>query len=60
VIFMGLTTFPEIARQLIAHGRSPETPAMAGHPRRRRGPPPQSRSDGQGVRGRRPAGSLRR
>jgi uroporphyrinogen III methyltransferase/synthase len=29
VIFMGLTTFPEIARQLIAHGRSPETPAMA-------------------------------
>ena len=29
VIFMGLTTFPEIARELIAHGRSPETPAMA-------------------------------
>ena len=29
VIFMGLTTFPEIARQLIAHGRSPDTPAMA-------------------------------
>ena len=29
VIFMGLTTFPEIARQLIAHGRSPGTPAMA-------------------------------
>ncbi len=29
VIFMGLTTFPDIARQLIAHGRSPETPAMA-------------------------------
>ena len=26
---MGLTTFPEIARELIAHGRSPETPAMA-------------------------------
>ena len=29
VIFMGLTTFPEIARELIARGRSPETPAMA-------------------------------
>jgi len=29
VIFMGLTTFPEIARRLIAHGRSPDTPAMA-------------------------------
>ena len=29
VIFMGLTTFPEIALQLIAHGRSPDTPAMA-------------------------------
>jgi uroporphyrinogen III methyltransferase/synthase len=29
VIFMGLTTFPEIARRLIAHGRAPETPAMA-------------------------------
>jgi len=29
VIFMGLTTFPEIARELMAHGRSPETPAMA-------------------------------
>jgi uroporphyrinogen III methyltransferase/synthase len=29
VIFMGLTTFPEIARELIANGRSPETPAMA-------------------------------
>src|ERR1019366_6253750 len=29
VIFMGLTTFPEIARQLMAHGRSPDTPAMA-------------------------------
>jgi uroporphyrinogen III methyltransferase/synthase len=29
VIFMGLTTFPEIARQLINHGRSPDTPAMA-------------------------------
>src|SRR5664280_2596481 len=29
VIFMGLTTFPEIARQLINHGRSPLTPAMA-------------------------------
>ena len=29
VIFMGLTTFPQIARELIARGRSPETPAMA-------------------------------
>jgi uroporphyrinogen III methyltransferase/synthase len=29
VIFMGLTTFPEIARELIARGRSPDTPAMA-------------------------------
>ncbi len=29
VIFMGLTTFAEIARELMAHGRSPETPAMA-------------------------------
>jgi siroheme synthase len=29
VIFMGLTTFPEIARALIANGRSPDTPAMA-------------------------------
>lgn len=29
VIFMGLTTFPEIARQLVSHGRSPDTPAMA-------------------------------
>jgi uroporphyrinogen III methyltransferase/synthase len=29
VIFMGLTTFPEIARELMAHGRAPETPAMA-------------------------------
>ncbi len=29
VIFMGLTTFPEISRELIARGRSPETPAMA-------------------------------
>ena len=29
VIFMGLTTFPEIARELIANGRSPDTPAMA-------------------------------
>ena len=26
---MGLTTFPEIARELIANGRSPDTPAMA-------------------------------
>ena len=29
VIFMGLTTFPEIARALIERGRSRETPAMA-------------------------------
>ncbi len=29
VIFMGLTTFPEIARELIERGRDPETPAMA-------------------------------
>src|SRR6185503_18062468 len=29
VIFMGLTTFGEIARELTARGRSPETPAMA-------------------------------
>ncbi len=29
VIFMGLTTFPEIACELIARGRSAETPAMA-------------------------------
>jgi uroporphyrinogen III methyltransferase/synthase len=29
VIFMGLTTFGDIARELIARGRSPETPAMA-------------------------------
>ncbi len=29
VVFMGLTTFPAIARELIANGRSPETPAMA-------------------------------
>ncbi len=29
VIFMGLTTFAEIARALIARGRSAETPAMA-------------------------------
>src|SRR5579863_6115770 len=29
VIFMGLTTFPEIARELMARGRSGETPAMA-------------------------------
>src|SRR4051812_40828741 len=28
VVFMGLTTFPEIARELIARGRDPETPAM--------------------------------
>ena len=29
VLFMGLVNFPEIARELIAHGRSAETPAMA-------------------------------
>ena len=29
VIFMGLTTFSEIACELIARGRAPETPAMA-------------------------------
>jgi uroporphyrinogen III methyltransferase/synthase len=29
VIFMGLTTFGEIARRLIGNGRSPSTPAMA-------------------------------
>ena len=29
VIFMGLTTFPEVARELIARGRSADTPAMA-------------------------------
>lgn len=29
VIFMGLTTFPQIARELMARGRSPKTPAMA-------------------------------
>ena len=29
VIFMGITAFDEIARALIANGRSPETPAMA-------------------------------
>ncbi|MBS1856251.1 MAG: uroporphyrinogen-III C-methyltransferase [Acidobacteria bacterium] len=29
VVFMGLTTFPRIAAELIARGRSPETPAMA-------------------------------
>jgi len=29
VIFMGLTTFSDIARELMKHGRSPETPAMA-------------------------------
>ncbi len=28
VIFMGLTKFPEIARELIARGRAPDTPAM--------------------------------
>src|SRR6185369_8940523 len=29
VIFMGLTTFGQIAREIMARGRSPETPAMA-------------------------------
>jgi uroporphyrinogen III methyltransferase / synthase len=29
VIFMGLTTFADISRELIARGRAPETPAMA-------------------------------
>lgn len=29
VLFMGLVNFPEIARELIAHGRSPDTPSMA-------------------------------
>ena len=29
VIFMGLTTFPQIARELIARGRAADTPAMA-------------------------------
>jgi uroporphyrinogen III methyltransferase/synthase len=29
VILMGLTTFPQISRELIARGRAPETPAMA-------------------------------
>jgi uroporphyrinogen III methyltransferase / synthase len=29
VIFMGLATFPEIARRLVEHGRPPDTPAMA-------------------------------
>ena len=29
VIFMGLTTFSDIARELISRGRAPETPAMA-------------------------------
>ncbi len=29
VIFMGLTTFSQIARELISRGRAPETPAMA-------------------------------
>ncbi len=29
VLFMGLVNFPEIARELIKQGRSPETPAMA-------------------------------
>jgi uroporphyrinogen III methyltransferase / synthase len=29
VLFMGLVNFPAIARELIKHGRPPETPAMA-------------------------------
>src|SRR5579872_3344263 len=29
VIFMGLTTFTEIAREIVSRGRSPQTPAMA-------------------------------
>jgi len=29
VLFMGLVNFPEIARELIKQGRSPQTPAMA-------------------------------
>jgi len=29
VIFMGITSFDQIARELMAHGRSAETPAMA-------------------------------
>src|SRR5437899_2231100 len=29
VLFMGLTQFPAIARELIARGRDPQTPAMA-------------------------------
>lgn len=29
VLFMGLVNFPAVAQELIAHGRSPETPAMA-------------------------------
>jgi uroporphyrinogen III methyltransferase/synthase len=29
VVFMGLTTFDQIAREIIARGRSPETPAIA-------------------------------
>jgi len=29
VVFMGLTTFPEIAEELMARGRDPDTPAMA-------------------------------
>jgi len=29
IIFMGLTTFPEIARELVARGRASDTPAMA-------------------------------
>jgi uroporphyrinogen III methyltransferase/synthase len=29
VIFMGLTTFPQVAAELLRRGRSPDTPAMA-------------------------------
>ena len=29
MIFMGLTTFAQIAAEIMARGRSPETPAMA-------------------------------
>ena len=29
VIFMGLTTFGQIAKEILARGRAPETPAMA-------------------------------
>lgn len=39
VVFMGQRTFPEFARQVIAHGLSPQTPALlaeaVGHPHQR-------------------------